>query len=799
MSSETQAHNLIRGTRDWSGTWGRTDKWAYDGTHMGFPVRTIRGAWDGLRKPVRLVAGHTYTFSALVRCERGSTSTVYIFLAGDSSMSDAPLANGEVKDATAGTFSGIGDGEWHTITRTFTVTASKDAAPRFEQDAGGKALSVCAYMLVEGTTPAAWAPAEGESLAGGGALMSANLLDGLTLTLVNGTVSESDGTWHHAARTEVDDHQDWLMWDLPDQAALETNQTYHVGLSVRGASANAASLHMTIGYEDAAGKQNWVNSHALAIGTSWGRVEATIVVPSGMRPFAFYVAAYGVCPEVWMAAPTLSLGSPVVLAMAQASAANVDDGKSPTVSVSKSGKVTTITVKNADGTTSTQRVNDGTDGTPGAKGADGRTPYLHMKYSNDGGKTFTGNSGEDVGAYIGTCTDFNSADPTAVGSYKWAKIKGEQGATGPQGPKGATGATGATGPQGPKGATGATGPQGATGATGPKGATGVGVSEVTPQYYLSTSSTSCTGGSWGAAQPTWIRGHYIWTRDVVKWTNGTTTYTTPQLASAINKANETAADLALNMKWVGGTTGLLIGHTTDGSTFNTVHTRIDGDSFDVLYGSGNVLSSFGPHVIELGPSGVGEATISLLDGVAEIDSARNKEGSATDVFLRSKDNIYVSGKNCSSIVGGYTFDNASTGGQSNVTAYGGNDAQITMSTGSRESNGSRLMIGLDKLSISIGKTHIAIADNVVSEATNGSNIAFNAGDSVADLNTCGPGVFSYNQSTGNRPTDWGVCLSFVAGSGAWLFQLALPTAGEPHWRRNINNGGWSAWWQWTTG
>lgn len=144
--------------------------------------------------------------------------------------------------------------------------------------------------------------------------MSANLLDGLTLNLVNGTVSESDGTWNHAARTEADGHQDWLMWDLPDQAALETDQTYHVGLSTMGASANAASLHMTIGYEDAAGKQNWANSPALAIGTSWGRVDGTLVVPSGMRPFALYVAAYGVCPETWMANPTLSLGSPVVLA-----------------------------------------------------------------------------------------------------------------------------------------------------------------------------------------------------------------------------------------------------------------------------------------------------------------------------------------------------------------------------------------------------------------------------------------------------------------------------------------------------
>lgn len=81
----------------------------------------------------------------------------------------------------------------------------------------------------------------------------------------------------------------------------------------------------------------------------------------------------------------------------------------------------------------------GTQGIPGTNGTNGKTSYLHIKYSNDGGKAFTGNSGEDVGTYIGTCVDYNQSDPASVGSYKWAKIKGEQGATG---------ATGATGPSG---------------------------------------------------------------------------------------------------------------------------------------------------------------------------------------------------------------------------------------------------------------------------------------------------------------------------------------------------------------
>lgn len=108
----------------------------------------------------------------------------------------------------------------------------------------------------------------------------------------------------------------------------------------------------------------------------------------------------------------------------------------------------------------------GDQGIKGTDGTNGKTSYLHIKYSNDGGKTFTANNGETAGTYIGTCTDYNSGDPTTVSSYTWAKIKGEQGIQGPQGVKGDTGSAGpqgATGPQGPQGK------QGIQGNTGPKG------------------------------------------------------------------------------------------------------------------------------------------------------------------------------------------------------------------------------------------------------------------------------------------------------------------------------------------
>ena len=69
----------------------------------------------------------------------------------------------------------------------------------------------------------------------------------------------------------------------------------------------------------------------------------------------------------------------------------------------------------------------GEQGIPGRDGADGKTQYLHIKYSNDGGLTFTTNNGEEVGMYIGTYVDFNENDSASVSDYKWARMKGEDG------------------------------------------------------------------------------------------------------------------------------------------------------------------------------------------------------------------------------------------------------------------------------------------------------------------------------------------------------------------------------------
>lgn len=65
------------------------------------------------------------------------------------------------------------------------------------------------------------------------------------------------------------------------------------------------------------------------------------------------------------------------------------------------------------------------------KGDDGTSYYLFIRYSNDGGSTFTANNGLVAGSYLGTYISEINTPSLSVSDYQWVKIKGEQGDKGP--------------------------------------------------------------------------------------------------------------------------------------------------------------------------------------------------------------------------------------------------------------------------------------------------------------------------------------------------------------------------------
>lgn len=60
------------------------------------------------------------------------------------------------------------------------------------------------------------------------------------------------------------------------------------------------------------------------------------------------------------------------------------------------------------------------------------------------------------------------------------------------------------------------------GSNGKPGDDGIGVQDVDVLYYLSTSSSTLTGGSWSTTAPKWEDGKYIWTKTKVTYTDNTT-------------------------------------------------------------------------------------------------------------------------------------------------------------------------------------------------------------------------------------------------------------------------------------
>lgn len=126
----------------------------------------------------------------------------------------------------------------------------------------------------------------------------------------------------------------------------------------------------------------------------------------------------------------------------------------------------------------------GEQGIPGIDGENGQTSYLHIKYSDDG-SSFTANNGETPGVYMGVYVDFVQADSNVFADYTWSKIKGEAGKD------------------------------------------GKGVQSVDVLYYLSSSSTSLSGGSWSTNSPTWVDGKYIWSKTKVVYTDGSSIETNP--------------------------------------------------------------------------------------------------------------------------------------------------------------------------------------------------------------------------------------------------------------------------------
>lgn len=209
----------------------------------------------------------------------------------------------------------------------------------------------------------------------------------------------------------------------------------------------------------------------------------------------------------------------------------------------------------------------GPQGIQGPKGDKGEPRYTWIKYADDANGS--GMSDDPDGKdYMGIA--YNKESPTespTASEYSWSLIRGAAGAQGIPGPKGDNGdptytwikyadddkGTGMTDNPDGKDYIGIaynkdtptespTASDYAWSLT--KGETGVGIDKVRDMYYLSTSNTEVTGGTWVYDEcPEWQEGRYIWTRMEIAYDDGSVKQTDPILMSALNQANEGVAKI----------------------------------------------------------------------------------------------------------------------------------------------------------------------------------------------------------------------------------------------------------------
>lgn len=300
----------------------------------------------------------------------------------------------------------------------------------------------------------------------------------------------------------------------------------------------------------------------------------------------------------------------------------------------------------------------GEQGIPGSNGVDGKTSYLHIKYSNDGGTTFTANNGETAGDYIGQYVDFTQTDSTDPTKYIWSKIKGEQGNPGQNGSNGLTpeirdgywyiGDTNtgikAEGIDGNNGLTPHIGDNGNwfigetdTGikAEGKNGSDGASVSAITEQYHISESNTiaPATDVVWSNEFPMWTgstgtgenkKSTFVWKRTKTQLTQGSTItykYSAPVLMNQYDAATMAAQKAGLDIgTWCSNNDVTII----DGSAIATG--TLDADRIKANTITSDQIAAKG---ITAGSLNVTElSTITANMGVLNTGEIRNKNYNA---------------------------------------------------------------------------------------------------------------------------------------------------------------------------
>lgn len=113
------------------------------------------------------------------------------------------------------------------------------------------------------------------------------------------------------------------------------------------------------------------------------------------------------------------------------------------------------------------------------------------------------------------------------------------------------------------------------------------IASVDVEYYLSTSATALSGGSWSTTAPTWVNGKYMWSRTVTTDGAGNKTYSPNQNGVCIAGAKGATGNTALTFKKNFNGTYTTAGDESNAMLTSFNRTPVVGDIFTNIDGSSN--------------------------------------------------------------------------------------------------------------------------------------------------------------------------------------------------------------------
>ena len=208
---------------------------------------------------------------------------------------------------------------------------------------------------------------------------------------------------------------------------------------------------------------------------------------------------------------------------------------------------------------------------------------------------------------------------------------------------------------------GAKGDKGDKGDTGTAGTPAPTITMVREQYYLSTSRTTQSGGSWLDTVAAWVNGRFYWTRVASTFSNGTTTYSMPVLADALNNSLVTALEArTLSQSLQTTVTQHATSISLNASNVTSLTTRLTTAEASLIVQAGQIASK------------ANQTTVDTLTGcvtAAESSIIQNAESFTLSLAKQSKAVNELAGASILQTAWQQGNLSTSTGAESNSASY----------------------------------------------------------------------------------------------------------------------------------